>query len=367
MPAVVLVCLGAAGVVLALVDVFYTVLFPASGHGPLREPLATGLRRLFRLTRHLSAKRRRRLLAYAGPVQIAVTLLVWFALLLVAWAAVYRPAVGSSIVASSGPTDVGWGTALYFSGFALTTLGTGDVVANTAPYRLLTIAEAATGFATITLVISYFISVYSALTSRNAFAMALHQRSGGTGRGDRVVAALWHEGDAGAATHLAQMAASLRDIVQTHRAYPVLRSFHYRQDFDALPRMLLTCLETSTLLRTTLAVDGDGDAAHARSPLSGTSVDEIHEAARTVRSQLLPQPQRPRPSAEQARAWAAHQREMAAALAASGVPVRTDQAATAAYVALRAEWEPEIAELADALLYDWPEKLPAPSAGTLKE
>ena len=361
MPAAVLVCLGAGGVALALLDVFYTVLFPASGHGPLREPLAKALRRLFRLTRHLSTQRRRRLLAYAGPVQITVTMLVWFTLLLVAWAAVYRPALGSSIVAASGPTQAGWGTAVYFSGFALTTLGTGDVVANTASYRLLTIIEAATGFATITLVISYFISVYSALTSRNAFAMALHHRSGGTGRGDRVVAALWHEGDAGAATHLAQMAASLRDIAQTHRAYPVLRSFHYRQDCDALPRILLTCLETSTLLRTTLAVGRDAAAAHGRSPLCGTSVDEIHEAARAVRSQLLPQPRRPLASGAQRRAWAAHPQEMVAALATAGVPVRTDQAATDAYVDLRAEWDPELAELAEALLYDWPDELPAPS------
>jgi len=360
-PGVVLACLGAAVIVLALLDVFYTVLFPASGHGPLREPLAKGLRRLFGLTRHLSARRRRRVLAYAGPVQITVTLLVWFSLLLVGWAAVYRPALGSGIVASSGPTQVGWGTALYFSGFALTTLGTGDVVATTASYRLLSIAEAATGFATITLVISYFISVYSALTSRNAFAMALHQRSGGTGRGDRVVAALWLEGDAAAGWHLDQMASSLRDIAQTHRAYPVLRAFHYRQDFDALPRMLLTCLETSTLLRTTLATDRDAGASCGRSPLSGTSVEEIHEAAGAVRSQVLPQPRHLRPSAEQRRAWAAHHHETVAALGERGVPVRTDEAATDAYVELRAQWEPELAELADALLYDWPDELPAPS------
>ncbi|MGN6574215.1 MAG: potassium channel family protein [Nocardioides sp.] len=362
MPGGVLACLGAAGIVLALLDVFYTVLFPASGHGPLREPLAKGLRRLFRLTRHLSARRRRRLLAYAGPVQIAVTIVVWFTLLLVAWAAVYRPALGSSIVAASGPTQVGWGTALYFSGFALTTLGTGDVVATTSSYRLFTIVEAATGFATITLVISYFISVYSALTSRNAFAMALHQRSGGTGRGDRVVAALWQEGDSAAASHLEQMASGLREIAQTHRAYPVLRSFHYRQDFDALPRVLLTCLETSTLLSTTMAVDRDGAATQGRSPLTGTSVREIHDGARAVRSQLLPQPGRLRASDEQRQAWAAHHREAVAALEACGVPVRTDRAATDAYVDLRAEWDPELAELADALLYDWPDELPAPSA-----
>lgn len=359
MPGIILTSLGAVVVAVALADVFYTVLFPASGHGPLREPLAKAVRRLFRLTRHLAnLQRRRRVLAYAGPVQITVTLLVWFGLLWVGWAAVYRPALGSSVVAASGPTHVAWSTALYYSGYALTTLGTGDVVATTAAYRLLTVAEAATGFATITLVISYFNSVYTTLTARNAFALALHHRSGGTGLGGRVVAALWHEGDAGAAFHLAEMAGSLRSITQTHRAYPVLRSFHYQHDYAALPIILLTCLETSTLLRTSL--DLETAAPHHRSPLSGTSATEIHDAATALTSQLLSAPRRRPPSADQERAWAAHHRRTVRDLSADRVPVRTDEAATTAYVAMRAEWDLQLAELAEALLYDWPERL-APS------
>lgn len=360
MPAVLLVVAGAATVVLALVDVFYTVLFPGSGHGPLRESLATAVRRLFRLTRHLdSAARRRRVLAYAGPVQIAVTLLVWFALLWAGWAAVYRPALGSGVVAASGATHASWSTALYYSGYTLTTLGTGDVVATTPTYRLLTVSEAATGFATITLVISYFNSVYTTLTGRNAFAMALHHRSGGTGRGERVVVALWQEGEAAAAGHLAEMAAGLRAIAASHRAYPVLRAFHHRSGYDALPRILLTCLETSTLLRTTL--DLDRASPTGRTPLAGTSVTEVHDAARTIRARMPAAPQLRRPSARQRGAWAAHHREMVAALLADGFPARTDRAATDEYVAQRAEWDPELAELAEALLYDWPEELLAPS------
>lgn len=361
MAGVILQVAGAGLVALTLADVFFTVLFPASGHGPLREPLARAVRRLFRLTRHLaSGERRRRVLAYAGPAQISLTLGMWFVLLLVGWAAVYRPAVGSSVVAASGPTHVGWGTALYYSGFAVTTLGTGDVVATTTTYRLLTVAEAATGFATITLVISYFISVYGALASRNAFALALHQRSGGTGRGGAVVAALWREGDAAAAGHLAEMAASLRAIAETHRAYPVLRTFHYRHDYEALPRLLLTSLETSTLLRTTLDVVTASPSG--RSPLAGSSVAEIQDAAGAVRSQVLPAPRSRGASARQRGEWAEHHREVVAGLAAAGVPVRTDRSASDAYVAERAEWDHELAELADAVLYDWPDGGPSPSA-----
>ena len=48
-----------------------------------------------------------------GPAQIVLTLAAWFGLLLVGWAMVYEPVLGRSIVASSGPTDTSWTTALY--------------------------------------------------------------------------------------------------------------------------------------------------------------------------------------------------------------------------------------------------------------
>lgn len=357
---VLLQALGAATVVLALVDVFYTVLFPASGHGPLRKPLSIALRSLFSLSRHLkSADRRRRVLSYAGPVQIAVTLLVWFSLLLVGWAAVYRPALGSGVAAAQGHTKQGWGTALYVSGYALTTLGTGGVAPQTGAYRLLTVIEAATGFAITSLVISYFNSVFTTLVGRNAFALAVHQRSSRTGRGEQVVTALWREGEAAAALHLSEMAAGLRAIAQSHRAYPVLRSFHYRQDYDALPRMLLTCLETSTLLRTT--VDLDAARATGRTCLGGSSVAEIEDAARAVSAHLVPSGRRAHPSDDQRRSWAERHHETLSTLTDAGVPVLDEKESAEAYMLLRAQWNAQLAELADALLYDWgPASTPRP-------
>ena len=351
---------GLGGVALVLVDVFYTVLFPASGHGPLREPLARCLRALFGLTRHLRrADRRQRILSYAGPIQVTVTLTVWFSLLLVAWAAVFRPVLGHSIVAASGQTDASWGTAMYFSGYVLTTLGLGDVVATTPTYRIATVAEAATGFATITLVISYFNSLYTTLTSRNAFAMALHDRSGGTGRGEHIVARLWSEGETAAAGHLAEMAASLRAVTQTHRAYPVLRSFHYRQDFDALPLMLLTCLETSTLLRTTVAPPPDCAGSH-RTALHGSAVLELHEAALAMCGQVLGEPPE-RPAVEEdRRLWRAEHDRLVNHLREAGVPVCSGVGSTDAYVAERELWDAPLAALADALMYDWPQRLRVP-------
>lgn len=61
----------------------------------------------------MTGQRRRNLLSYNGPVLITVALAVWLLLLVVGWAMIYKPALGTSIRASSGVTDTGWATALY--------------------------------------------------------------------------------------------------------------------------------------------------------------------------------------------------------------------------------------------------------------
>jgi ion channel len=354
---------GAAVVAVALVDVFYTVLFPGSGHGPVRRPLSRAVRWTFRQTRHLHPAARRRVLPYAGPGEITGTLLSWFALLLVGWAAVYRPALGSAVTAAQGPTDRSWGSALYFSGYDLTTLGLGDLVATTPAYRVLVVAEAGTGFMAFTLAISYFVSVYGTLTGRNTFAMALHDRSGGTGQGSEIVRALWDEGPVAAADHLTTMASGLRGLVQTHSSYPVLRSFHYQREWDALPRILLTCWETATLLRTSIDLR-DG----ARPELTGSAVAEIEAAASRMTTRLASGPAgggtsevpvAGEPTAAQLDRWRAHHADLLVELAAAGVPVRPDSGAD--YLTARTRWDVGLARLAEELLYDWPDGLrPAP-------
>jgi len=168
-----------------LEDIFFTVLFPGSERGILRIPLSRSLWRLFRLAARLTPRRRTRLLAYSGPTLVAANVVLWVLLLGAGFAFIDWPVLGSAIRASAGPTPTGFATALYYSGYALTTLGTGDIVAKTALYRLLMVMEAAIGFSTVTLILTYFLSVYNALTRRTTFAVSLQYRTAGTGDGGR--------------------------------------------------------------------------------------------------------------------------------------------------------------------------------------
>lgn len=347
---VVVSALGALIVLVVLQDVFTTVLFPASGRGLIRKPLARATWAGFRAAgRWVQGQRRRNLFSYGGPTQIALTLAVWFLLLLLGWALIYAPALGESIVASSGPTDTSWSTAVYYSGFTLTTLGIGDVVPDSGGYRLLTITEAGVGFMTFTMVITYFLSVYSNLISRNTFAQGLHNRTGNTG--DAAVLLAWMaDGENLPATDfMSSTAASLRQIYQSHRFYPVLRDFHYREPEYALPRMLLTVLDTATLVRTVL--DPEQYARVIRSP----ALAELTDAAETLLAELAPAGGGVDPPDEgDTMEWRKRVLSAADRLADAGLQVRAGvHAAADDYFAARAGWNPRVRALAAAMLYDW--------------
>lgn len=341
---------GAALVLLVIADVFFTVLFPASGHGPIRRPLSRLTWRGFAvLARPMQHRRRRRFLAYSGPVQIAVTILVWVLLLVVGWALVYQPALGHGIRAAKGATDTGFTTALYYSGFSLTTLGTGDVVASSGAYRLLTVVEAALGFSVFTMVLTYFLSIYTALVARKSFSATVHHRTFDTGEPVQLLVGLADDGELPQSRQqLATFAEFLTHTSETHRSYPVLRYFHFRQHRYALPRVLLLALESATLVQTALAGD------RYRGLIRSSAVYQLLAGGTQTLQELLPRTRPTPPDDALAAAWHRHFRDQVEVLRAAGVAVVDDvHEGAREYVALRSRWDPPLRALSDEMLYDW--------------
>jgi len=341
---------GSILVLIVMLDVFFTVLFPASGHGPIRKPIARLIWHGFRLLgKTTSGQRRRNILSYSGPVLIAVTLAAWFLLLVIGWAMIFKPALGTGIVASSGTTDTGWANAMYYSGFNLTTLGVGDLSPNTSVYRLLTVTAAAVGFACFSMVITYFLSVYSSLTSRNAFAQGLHHLTGNTDDAAELLARLSDGADlSDARQHLSSKADFLRQIHQTHRFYPVLRYFHYREPYYALPRILLTALDTVTLIRS--ALDQERYARVIHSP----DLNTMFDAAMMLMHQLTSDAQPSPPSDQEVTMWRERYLAALSRLADAGLQIRLDTVAGAdEYVTFRTNWNAPVHKLAAVMLYEW--------------
>lgn len=332
-----------------MLDIFVTVLFPSVRYGPVFKPVSRSVWFVFRSIGKLTAgQKRRNLLSYSGPVLIVTMLTVWLFLLITGWAMIYKPALGSGIRASLGVTDPSWMTAVYFSAFNLTTLGVGDITAENGTFRLLSVVQAATGFTFFSMVTTYFLSVYSSLTGRNAFAQKLHHLTGAKDDALELLIRLADGPDlAPAREHLSSAADFLQQIYQTHRSYPVLRFFHYRESYYSLPQILFIVLESTALLRSTL------DPERYFRVTQSSALNELFDSATFLLHELIPDVQPPPPSSEDREIWRRRYVTAVARLARAGIHVRDNLMAGAdEYVDLRGQWDLSVRELAASMLYD---------------
>jgi hypothetical protein len=339
---------GTLVVVAVMLDIFFTALYPASDHGFIRKAVSRSVWLAFRRVGEATGPRRRRnLLAYNGPCVVVATLAAWLLLLIIGWAMIFFPGLGTAIRATSGGADTGWVAAVYFSGFNLTTLGVGDLVPLTGGYRLLTVLEAACGFTFFTAVISYFLSIYGNLVRRSAFALGLHHRTFGSGDAGRLLAG--HAGSDGLATlnqRFSKDADELRQIHQSLHSYPVLRHFHYRDPHNAIPQMLLTILDSVTLARSVLP-----PAGYSRT-IGGVELRELEQAGMALLLELAPRGGDSGAHAGDAHAWRLHHARVREQLQDAGVEVRADAREGAdEYAFLRAHWDSPLRALASEMLW----------------
>ena len=159
----------AAGVVLVVValnDVFHTLL----------RPSATGrLTSLVSRTVWATTNGHRRLAVVSGPLTILATIAVWLTLVALGWALIYLPHVPEGFSYSGiDPSEYSpFAEAVSFSLVALTTLGLGDVAPVNGLLRVIVPLEALTGFALLSASVSWFMQLYPALARLRSFAIRL--------------------------------------------------------------------------------------------------------------------------------------------------------------------------------------------------
>lgn len=350
--------LGAALVLVALADIFLTALYARSGMGVLSDRLHSGVWRAVRRAALAWPSRKDRLLGYVGPALLVLTVVLWVALLLLGFALIVWPALGSALSASKGETPTDFATALYYAGYSLTTLGTGDIVPQTGAYRLLTVVMAATGFSVLTLSLTFFTSVYSALVRRNTFALSLHHRALGTADAVVLLAHLGPNGDfSDARSELTTMAEELINLYESHHFYPVLHYFRFQGDAYALARIVLVSLDTVTLIRS--ALSEQAYPSLVRSTAVAAPWGGGLQLLEGVSATFLPRAQLEEVEAlegDTERAWRAHYHGAVAKLRAEGIAVVADiDAGADKYVALRRAWEAYTVAFVAYMLYEWRE------------
>jgi hypothetical protein len=207
------------GVVLILVATVDGVL--TTVHPTRRGPVSSVAARGAWVVSHAAARAAGRpgLVGAAGPLAVLSVFTTWIVLFWLGYALVYLAYVDSLSYSPSGSygTRNFW-DALYLSGMSLTTVGFGDVVGGTDTLRLVTVAEAATGFGVITAAITYLLSVYPLVSNLRGAARMVHSQAEDPARAAQMVVE-------GGSSYLSSIQQQLVLIDESRERFPLLYYF----------------------------------------------------------------------------------------------------------------------------------------------
>ena len=348
--------IGATLVVVALADVYLTVLYARSGIGVISHRLSRWNWRLFRATAApLPPKLRDAVLTFGGPTLLVWMALAWILMVLCGFALVVWPALGSALQSVQGATPTDFVSALYYAGYWMTSVGNGDLRPLTPFYKVASVLSAFIGLSVITLMLTYFVQVFDALQRRNTFALSLHDCTGGSGDAVDLLCGLGAAGDFDhARAQVAKFANELADLHESHHFYESLFYFTFREPQYAISRVAVLVMETATLARSALDEGEYGwlKRSAAMTQFWSSGVRLLDELARVFVPGGAPDKNQPPDPALAAR-WRRRYLQAAARLREAGIKTSPDEGEAAdAYVRLRQEWDPYVKPLAMYMGHD---------------
>src|SRR5260370_11484936 len=253
--------LGGIIVVSTGVDIFQSVVIPRPTRGSIRLVpfLLDGMWPLWKWIafRFRSAKYRAACLGIYAPLTVVILLLVWGIALIFGYGLLFL-----AFQSELQPRLHDLGTALYFAGTSLLTIGFGDIVATGGITRVLALFAGASGIALASSVISMFFSLYSSLGHREVVATMLHTRAGSPPSGVTLLETYAR------LKMLEELPGFLPDCEEASTkhlisslAYPVLPYFRSMRPYEAWVSALGALLDAATLIMSCIE-DGPAGPAH---------------------------------------------------------------------------------------------------------
>lgn len=250
---------------LVLHDVFDSVVLPRfSALSPFRVS-AHLVRRLWESWRAFGfrlapGERREDFLGAFAPWAMIVMLLVWISALILGFGLMLY-----AMSAQIKPPLPDFGSALYFAGTAILTIGFGDFVPTGAAPRVLMLIGGACGLSLAALVISLMFMLYGAFGRRETLILMLDARAGSPPSGVTLLETYARF------SMIEQLPALFDDwerwaaeVLESHRAYPILPYFRSSHDNESWVSAMGAVLDAATLLKTAICHDAStreaGDA-----------------------------------------------------------------------------------------------------------
>lgn len=351
--------LGVSLLLLVAYDVYTTILHARARSGPIGEALN---RTIWYVTRSiafkLSRSKRHRLLNAVGPLLLPMMIALLIILLIVGYALIYYPRMPAQFTIAPTAAGPSWTEAIYFSGITLTTVGYGDITPHSIGMRFVALVESASGFALISLAVTYLITVYSALERKRAVALSFyHQAEEGADVAGFIAHHFVDGRFYGLEAALRDAARDINGLLESHIEHPVIHYFHPVEVYKGLPRMLFLLLESCTVLRSCLDKE-EYKEIYYHPEVRTLEASALHVLRELVASLNLERRswRRKETPFEESRRWKRRFTATMRRLTDSNIRTRRDaEAGWEEYRARREEWESKLHRFASYLGYDWDE------------
>jgi hypothetical protein len=196
--------------------------------------------------RFRSEPRRERFLAVFGPLSLLGLIGVWALGLVAAFAGLHWSA-GSNLRPIG--TDARFLDDLYMSGTTFFTLGLGDLLPVGRFARLLTVAEAGTGFGFLAIVIAYFPVLYQSFSRREVQLTLLDAWAGSPPAAAEVLRRLAANGETAALSpFLKEWEYWCSEVLESHISYPAVAFFRSQHQRQSWVSALASILDLSALV-----------------------------------------------------------------------------------------------------------------------
>jgi hypothetical protein len=216
---------GSALIVILLVDVLLTVLH-LDIDGPITRVIHRSIWDIFVFFSRRFPLRRLGLLSHAGPCMTVATFFVWMGIYILGFALIYWVFL-ADFRADSEFEQLNFLSALYYSGITATVLGYGDISPLIPSMQILSFIQSGIGFALITAIVTFVLSLISGTSERNGLALSIWNETHQTGDG---VAALTRslscEDISDVRDRLTIMVQSLHRLQTQMHHFPVLDLFY---------------------------------------------------------------------------------------------------------------------------------------------
>ncbi len=264
---------GAAILLIVTIDLAWTTLWPDGAAGPLSRLVAAASWQIM-----LRARRTHpRTLSISGPVAIVATLGAWVTLLWSGWVLVFSGDPHS--LSDPNGLAVSLPERIYFVGYTIFTMGNGDLSPNGGVWQITTALAVASGMVTVTLAVTYVLSIVRAVAQKRSFASAVSAL--GTTAED-VVQRSWDGRSFGRLDiPLDRLAGDLSELADKHRAFPVLHYYRPEARKKATPVAVAVLDDALTVL------EHGADPPYANPPVLALARSSVSDYLDTLGSAFM--------------------------------------------------------------------------------